>query len=385
MAKILYVWKEPYPWDVRAEKVCSAFKDAKHNVYILARNGNEPSQRENIDGIQIIRVGDKYSKLAVPTSLNPIWRHAIEQAIDEIKPQLVVVREMLLAEATAKVTKKKNIPIIMDMAENYPACMRDWKKYNKNMVSRFAVHTLKIPDKVEKNAVAMMDGIFVVCEEQVERLNEQYAFKPENTAVVHNTPMLGKFDTSKRKREFKSPLTLTHHGFLSAEKDITNLLLGFNLIASHIDAKLVIAGDGECFNDYKALLEKCENKEQIIMLGKYNYAELPNILHNTNIGVIPYQISDFNNYTIHNKVFDYFAAGIPVLASQVKPLERLLNETKSGIASDFTTPENAAQAIKNMIESDLPQMAENATLAAQNKYNWNVDAKNLLTFTEQYI
>ncbi|MCK5742621.1 MAG: hypothetical protein KAH48_10415, partial [Chlorobi bacterium] len=59
MAKILYIWKGAYPWDVRTQKVCSALTNAGHEVYILARWTGEELERETVDGFHIIRVGYK--------------------------------------------------------------------------------------------------------------------------------------------------------------------------------------------------------------------------------------------------------------------------------------------------------------------------------------
>ena len=436
--KILYIWKDKYPWDVRVEKVCKALQNAGYEVFILARNKGETKQKEIIDGLNIIRVGEKPTALTLPVPKNPIWKSAIKDTIKEIQPDLIIVREIMLAEVSAKIGRANSIPVIIDMAENYPACMRDWKKYNQNFLSRFAVHILKLPDIVEKQAVNLCDGIIVVCDEQIERLATQYNFPASKISVVHNTPIPSYFhrhcenphrhcehseanhsdkidchaitrndDTTAsvfasetkqttNNKEIATPTTrndsekrnrkiLCHHGFLSAEKSITNLLLGFEIAAENNDIELIIAGDGECKNDYEELVAKFRNKNKIHFLGAYDYQTLPQILVQSDIGVVPYQISDFNNYTIHNKVFDYFALGKPVLASTVKPLIRILEETKAGLAMDFSTAKSSAIAIETIINADIETMSKNALAAAQNKYNWSVDAKTLCDFIGRFF
>lgn len=387
--KILYIWKDKYPWDVRVEKVCKALCNAGYEVFILARNKGETTQKEIIDGLNIIRVGEKSSVLTLPVPKNPIWNAAIKRAVKELQPDLIIVREIMLAEATAKISKKNSIsansiPVIIDMAENYPACMRDWKKYNKNALSRFVVHSLKVPDIVEKQAVNLCDGIIVVCDEQIERLENQYKFPSSKISVVHNTPTLSYF---KDANYFSSnpPKVFCHHGFLSAEKSITNLLLGFEVAAENKNIELLIAGYGECENDYKELVSKFRNKNKIHFLGAYDYQTLPQILGKSDIGVVPYQISDFNNYTIHNKVFDYFALGKPVLVSRANPLVRIVNETQAGLAMDFSNEKSAAVAIEEMLKADIESMSKNALKSAQNKYNWDVDAKTLCDFIASFV
>lgn len=383
--RILYVWKDQYPWDVRAEKVCLSLIEAGSEVFMLARNKGEALKEENINGIEVIRVGNpKRQYLTLPVPKNPIWGMALKFTIEDLDPDLIIVREIMLAESVCKYGKKYGIPVIMDMAEHYPAAMRDWKKYNKTALSRLAVHTFKIPDFVEKKAVALCDGIIVVCAEQVERLANQYKYHWSKMCVVHNTPDLSYFENAK-KYSSKPPKVFCHHGHLTAEKSILNLLTGFELAADGRDIKLIIAGGGECEQDYRYIVSKFKNKNKIEFTGAYNYESLPNILGKADIGVIPYQISDFNNYTIHNKIFDYFALGKPVLTSLANPLIRITQETKAGISSDFSNAETARLSIEKMLSADTESMSQNAYKFAAEKYNWQMDSFKLKDFISNYL
>jgi glycosyltransferase involved in cell wall biosynthesis len=163
------------------------------------------------------------------------------------------------------------------------------------------------------------------------------------------------------------------------------LLLGFEIVAENKNIELIIAGDGECKNEYQELVSKFRNKNKIHFLGSYDYQTLPQILAKSDIGVIPYQINDFNNYTIHNKVFDYFALGKPVLVSLANPLVRVINETKAGLAMDFSNEKSSAFAIEEILNADIETMSKNALEAAQNKYNWDVDAKILCDFITSFM
>ena len=71
--KIIYVWKSPYPWDVRVEKICKSLSK-EYEVLILARWGNEAKKAEQIDGVTIRRVGFREKSFkSVPLSFNPFW------------------------------------------------------------------------------------------------------------------------------------------------------------------------------------------------------------------------------------------------------------------------------------------------------------------------
>ncbi len=386
MKKAIYVWKGQYPWDIRAEKICNSLIKNGYEVYLIARWFDGEPERENYKNINIIRAGfQKQFKLSQPISINPIWKNTINNAVQEIKPDIIIPRDIMLAEACGKIGHKFDIPVIMDMAEHYPAAMKGWKKYYDNLSLRILVHYLNIPELVEKRAVNLMDGIITVCTEQNQRLNEQFNFSLYNMQVVHNTPTKDFFKDNTNQKKING-IIFGHHGFTTNEKSIKNFLLGF-ILAANIDKKIefLIYGDGESYDELSNIANSSNVNNQIKFKGNYLFNDLPQIINLFDIGVIPYQISDFNNYTIHNKIFDYMASGRPVIVSEATPMKRIINETKAGIVVDCSNPENIADAILNIQNLDLQTMSENGIKAFREKYNWEVDSKNMIDFIERII
>ena len=403
MSKVLYVWKGKYPWDIRAEKICNSFLKNGYEVYLLSRWFEGQAKQENYKGINIIRTG-RNSQINQPLSFNPIWKKAIKLSIDEIKPDLIMPRDIMLAEACGKQGRKKNIPVIMDMAENYPAAMKGWKKYKKTLLKRIAVHYLNLPEIVEKRAVRFMDGIITVCDEQNFRLNKQYNFDLKKMCVVHNTPEKELFPVVCRQSSVvshqssvvsrqsatesnkKEKIVFGHHGYTSDEKSIVKFLYGFELAAKVNDRIcLHVAGSGESLDDMKKITDKFSSKERIIFTGEYQYNELPEIISGWDIGILPYQLNDFNNYTIHNKIFDFFAMGKPVFCSETKPFKRIISETEAGITVNCEDEYDIKEAILKFAEMDLSEMAMNGRKAFEDKYNWNADSENMMKFIERFI
>jgi len=384
-ANILYIWKSPYPWDVRVEKVCTALRNSGFNITILARCANGELKEEYIDNMKIIRVGcGTRWILSNPVSMNPIWKKAINSCIESEKPDLIITREIMLAEVAAFAARKKNIPVVMDMAEHYPAAMKSWKKYQDNFLRKVAVHYLDLPEKTERQSVPLMDGIFTVCEEQNLRLNSQYDFPYEAMQVVHNTSALSIFE-GVSKNINKPPKVFGHHGWMSSDKNILNLVLGFDRAAEKFsEIELLLAGDGEDFEEIQSSSSKAKHKNRIHLIGRYEPNDLPNILSKIDIGCLPYEINLFNDHTLHNKLFDYLACGKPLLCSKTKPFRRVIDETGAGILADCSTPEKVTKAIIEIMQSNTDQYSENAIKVAEHKYNWDVDSANLVSFINKF-
>ena len=390
--KILYIWKSEYPWEIRIKKITQSLVIAGFDVYVLAKYNAEEKDSEIVDnGVKVVRFGRNLKWTLLPVPFNPVWKQAIKMAIKTLNPELIIVREIMLAEMTAKLGHKYKIPVIMDMAENYPAAMREWKKYNSSFFKKFLVHKLKLPDITEKRSVKLCDGIMVVCNEQIERLHKTYNYNKYNISVIENTPE-NDFLTNaiysevnlKYKLENNLPIIFGHHGYLSMEKSIKTFLFAFEKLSDRYNMKLIICGGGENELDYKEMIKKFKSKNNIIFTGKYNNNDLPKIISDIDIGIIPYQINDFNNYTIHNKVFTYMASGKPVLTNISTPYIRLFNETGVGLALDFTTIENATKSIETMIHSDTIAMSKNGKKSVSEKYNWENDAKKMIKFIQSY-
>jgi len=386
LKSILYIFKGKYPWDIRVDKFTKSFLDAGYRVIILSRWVPDLSESEEFGNLIIKRIGFQLpANFSLPVSNNPIWKKGIKNVIAEFNPSIVIARDIMLAEAAADIGHLWNLPVLMDMAEHYPAAMREWKKYKKPFLLKFLVHNLKVPDIFERNSVRKMDGIITVCQEQNERLIDTYNFPENKIQTVHNTPDLN-FSENIRLGSSFPPVIFGHHGNMSAEKSVINLVKGFVLASQKNNSiKLLLAGAGEDFEEVKDIISLSNLNDRVILTGEYHYNDIKFILSSIDIGVIPYQVNDFNNYTIHNKVFDFLAAGKPIIYSPCKPLIRLNNETNTGSILENTEPETISNMLLKIAESNPEKYSANSLNSFKNKYNWNIDSSNLLNFISSYL
>lgn len=393
--KILYITKDDFPWDIRTDKICSGLGDS-YNVRILCRKQKHSTSFESFKNYSIKRFGylNIFNVLTFPLSLNPFWKSAIEKEIREFNPNLVIVREMHLAYAVGKIGKKYNIPVIMDMAENYPAAIKLWKKYNNNWFKRWLFHTYKLADKIEVKSLKYMKGIITVCDEQHKRVQSLCSHKLD-FVTIYNTPEKQTF--SRKYDLINNKITFGHHGYLTSEKKIDTLIKSFSLLCDlyynsknvydikDIDFQLLIAGSGDCLDDLLLLANRSKYIDRITFLGNYQYEKLDSILERIDVGVIPYQVNDFNNYTIHNKIFDFFAKGIPVIVSEAIPNANVVKKTKSGLISNCDKIDELTHSMFEIIGEKYKFYSDNAFYAYEHTYNWTKDKNHLIDFIEKFV
>lgn len=384
MATILYVQQIKLPDEVRAEKICRSLVKAGHRVIVLSRWFEGMSEREEYQGYTVLRAGyNQPSGKFTPLPFNPFWRNTVRAAVKEFQPDCIIVREMILSDAAASVARSKDIPLLIDMAEHYPAAMRGWKKYQKSMSGRFITNTLRLPDIIEKNCVSAANGIIVVCAEQITRLQEQYGYPYEHIAIVHNTPELEQFRNIGK--DTHESIVFAHHGYLQLQRNLDVFILGFALaLREYPQIALHFAGEGETLNDLEDIVRQKHLENSVRFTGEYRLTELASLYSTSDIGIIPYMPDDFHNHTLQNKLFDYMACGKPVLVSEAKPLARIMEETGAGISWDCSTPESVCMGIATLLSSDTATMSRNGIRWAQNKYNWRKDEQVLLDFVGEY-
>jgi glycosyltransferase involved in cell wall biosynthesis len=373
---ILYVVNAKVPEEIRAEKICSSLVTLGYRVIIACKWSGEHLIRENSQGYLISRIG-KGKHVATCFPGNPIWTQAITDLIHEFKPDIIICREMIPMLSCHKAAKKEGIPIILDMAEHYPAAMREWKKYTLNPISRFLVHTLPLPDVVESHAVKYADAIITVCQEQNQRLHNQYAYPKEAIFIVHNTPEKATFLDVKPLCNIP-PITFGHHGYFTLERNLANLVLGFDIAAKQLPTiRLLLAGIGETFDEISQLTMSVSSKDKIQLTGAYAAKDLSDLYNRTDIGILPYAEQEFRQYTLPNKAFDYMACGKPIISSGLKPMKRLLDETGAGIYGPCTSPEDISAMIIRIMNEDIQMMSASGHKAFLTKYHWENEVEQL--------
>jgi glycosyltransferase involved in cell wall biosynthesis len=269
--------------------------------------------------------------------------------------------------------------LIIDMAEHYPATMRALEKYQRGIM-RYLVFHAKLPDRVERRAVACADGIIIVCEEQNTRLHAMYGYPLDRMVVAHNTPEKAMFDTV-RKGPSSPPRVFAYHGHMTAQRGLDRLIRGFAQAARrHPRIRLDLAGDGDARPSLVRLAEQCGVAEQVRFIGKYRFNELVGLYSQTDVGLVTYPRDESIDHTIGNKIFDYFACGKPVIVSPAAPLRRVVEETGAGLLLEDSTPEAIAAGLHQAMRIDLAPLADRGLAVARAKYNWENDKKVLLDF-----
>lgn len=102
------------------------------------------------------------------------------------------------------------------------------------------------------------------------------------------------------------------------------------------------------------------------------------------VGVIPFLNTSLNNFHgLPNKIFEYIAAGIPVVASDFPQLRAVIDRYDVGATYDPDRPGALVGAIREVLgdQARLAELRANATAAAS-ELNWEVESRRLLELVD---
>lgn len=165
----------------------------------------------------------------------------------------------------------------------------------------------------------------------------------------------------------KTPFTVGYIGSISSRIDFPLLT---RTVKKLRDVQFLFFGSiepdvfGRKDNTYDAFqsILRCSNVQWIPSISK---ASIPSVLARTDVGIIPYRIdNDFNRYSFPMKVMEYFAAGRPVVSTDIYSLRQFAKAGVLTIAPEF------AQAIVYIRNNGWSREKQKQQRAFAIKHSW---------------
>src|SRR5205085_9690139 len=115
-------------------------------------------------------------------------------------------------------------------------------------------------------------------------------------------------------------------------------------------------------------------------------ADALRLVQQADIGAVPQRVSEASDAIIPNKIFDYMAAGIPVLSADSRPCARVIRETGAGVVHRSGDASSIAAAIQRLRDPECRRECGDAgRRAILDRYNWETDARELLSAVDAAV
>jgi glycosyltransferase involved in cell wall biosynthesis len=179
------------------------------------------------------------------------------------------------------------------------------------------------------------------------------------------------------------PFVLLQGSGINMHRGAEELVQAMEFIGS---ARLVIIGGGDVIETLKKMARDPKLEGKIIFLPKMLFEELRYFTQKATLGLTLDKDTNINyRYSLPNKLFDYIHAGVPVLASPLVEVKKIVEEFQVGEIIVSHEPREIAKHIEKMISNPerLNEYQRNCRIAA-GELNWEKEKQILIKLLQKY-
>jgi len=114
---------------------------------------------------------------------------------------------------------------------------------------------------------------------------------------------------------------------------------------------------------------------------------IQSILSKAAVGVVVLLPGENHQISLPIKMFEYMAAGLPVIASDFPLWKQIVEDNGCGVCIEPGNPQLLGETVEHLLENDAlrTRMGNNGRRAVQQKYNWAGEEKRLLQLYEKLL
>ena len=177
----------------------------------------------------------------------------------------------------------------------------------------------------ERLALSTADLISVTTERSGDRIVAQYGVAPEKIINVPNGVDTDEFAPDERERD---PVVI-YTGNVGHAQNLEACVRAMAHVEA--DATLRIVGDGDLRPRLERVAAELELDDSVEFTGLVDREEIPSHLRRAAIGIAPLKDDVALKYAIPTKTYEYMASGLPIVATGRGEIERLIDESGSGV------------------------------------------------------
>lgn len=350
------------PFDPRIfAKECVTLAGAGYDVSLLA-----PHQANvRREGVRIRGLGLARGRLSRFVLRQPaILRAAIAERAD-----LYHIHDPELIPA-GLVLKAMGRRVVRDVHEDLPRDIQEVREWIPKPLRRAVA---QLASFVEAASAPLFDAIVAVTPPIAER------FPDDLTILVRNYPRLEPFERACLPYQERPP-NVVYAGLITVERGVLTLEAAMENLDERLETTLLMAGRIEPGN-LRERLRHYPSSDRVSYLGMIDTDEIPYLLgRRSRIGVALYARRRSFIEAIPTKLFEYMAAGLPVVVSDIEGWADIVREEECGLLVDPANPVQVAAAIEYLLThlGDAAEMGRRGQKAARAKYRWENEGRKLV-------
>ncbi len=351
-------------YDVRIfEKECSGLAKAGFEVHLIVADGKGNEVKNGVIFHDIGKPSGRINRMIKYPKL------ALKKAL-EIDAELYHFHDPELIK-TGIALHNKSKKVIYDIHEDLPRQI-----LQKNYIPEFIRKSLSyIVENWENKNAKLLDGLVTA----TDFIKNRFDQINHSTITIKNYPITEAFFISTQKTKESS---VCYIGGISQDRGIIYILDAL----SNAPYKFHLAGKFQP-SEFKDIVFNHYNSNLIEYHGILDRKGIAKLLAGTSIGIVTLLPTGQIKESLPVKMFEYMAAGIPVIASDFPLWKEIVEGNNAGICVDPQNPDEIAKAINKIINN--PELAEtmgqNGRKLVETNLNWATQEKKLIEFYNKLL
>jgi glycosyltransferase involved in cell wall biosynthesis len=352
----------------------------------LAGYGLAPHPRLRIVPLSVARIDhlgwlEIHKRLAITN-----WSYAIACLLDVLRlrqrPDAILARDPRLAQVFLQTRALHGCPVIYEVHEIFSTRPRDNSSLDPAQIWGVAARTRALEDAVFEQADLLLP-LTTAC---AEILHQQFNVPAERIAVVPDGTLAPAATLPPRDPASRQ---VVYAGQLYRWKGIDTLLEAFaRLPGTNLT---IVGGRGDAGDpDLAACRERVAElgiAERVDLAGYVPHASVRARIAEAAVAVVPLPDNLMARYfTSPLKVFDYMAAGVPIVASDLPSIREVLTDGDNALLVPPDDPDALASAIRRLLVN--PGLADRLRRTAFERvagYTWDARAARIIEALERLV
>ncbi|MFB3909901.1 MAG: glycosyltransferase family 4 protein [Candidatus Eisenbacteria bacterium] len=377
-----------FPPDPRVANEARSLVAAGHEVHVLClRHDDRQPEEETWQGIHLRRLAIPrwfYRKASAVSLDFPAYRWYLRAPLARFlanrRIEALHTHDLPMVAEGLRAARRRRIPLVADLHENWPAALRTYG-YAQRLPGRVLISPSRW-ERHERKILPRADRVIVVIEEARERLL-RLGIDPERIVVVRNTVEVDEFRGFGLDEEivgrFRGRFVLSYLGGFERHRGIETAIAAMPAILEKIPGTvLLLVGTGSTEPSLRAQAARLSLGDRVVFEGWRSFRSFPSYIAASSVCLIPHVKNDHTDTTIPHKLFHYMLLERPVLATDCRPIARILSETGCGVTVPSGDAEAMARAAISLADpSTRERMGAAGRRAVLDRYNWERDAATL--------